>query len=241
MLNGREALAYARNRYNEGGDFDRARRQQQIIMGIRRRLVTPRIWAILVSNAPELYDNFTKKIATNMPFEDALRLATLAIQVELEDIDMAVIGLNEVYFGRSPDDRSILVPYPDKIRAVRDRIFATGGAFSPGLEADLASLMQLEGARVVIYDGASDGGSIAQRTADYLREQGMDVTSIQPAGQSYSSSSLIDHTGSPYTMAYLSDLMGIGTRSIFHRLAMNSDMDVEIWIGADWRYNNSLP
>ncbi len=40
-LNGEQALAYARNRYNDGGDFDRARRQQQIILGIRQRLLTP--------------------------------------------------------------------------------------------------------------------------------------------------------------------------------------------------------
>lgn len=240
-LNGREALAYARNRYNEGGDFDRARRQQQIIMGVRQRLRLRSVWGVLVSNAPELYDKFTRKVATNMPLDDALRLAALAVQVEQEDIDMAVIGLNEAYFGRSPDNLSILVPYPDKIRVLRDRIFATGGAFSPGLEADLADLMQLEGARVVIYDGAADGGAIAQRTADFLRDQGMDVVSVQPAGQSYSSSSLVDHTGSPYTMAYLSDLMGIGTRNIFHRLAMDSNTDVEVWIGSDWRYNNTLP
>ena len=34
-LSGELALAYARARKTEGGDFDRAVRQQQIIMGIR--------------------------------------------------------------------------------------------------------------------------------------------------------------------------------------------------------------
>jgi len=34
VLNGKYALAYARARHTEGGDFDRAERQQQVIMGI---------------------------------------------------------------------------------------------------------------------------------------------------------------------------------------------------------------
>ncbi len=89
-----------------------------------------------------------------MPFDDALKLATLAVQVEMDDIDMAVIGLNEVYFGRSPDDLSILIPYPDKIRELRDRIFATGGGFSPAMTGDPLALMQIENANILILNGA---------------------------------------------------------------------------------------
>ena len=134
-LPGKLALAYARNRYNEGGDFDRSRRQQQVILGIYDRMLSPAVWAQLISNAPELYDQFSQKITTNLPFEDALKLALLAIQIKEEDIEMAVIGLNEVQFGKSPDDLSILIPLPDKIRELRDRVFATGGSFSPSMES----------------------------------------------------------------------------------------------------------
>jgi len=239
-LDGKLALAYARNRYNEGGDFDRARRQQQVIMGIRDRLLNPRIWSRLISNAPRLYTHFSKKITTNLPFEDALKLATLAVQIKEEDIEMVVIGLNEVQFGKSPDDLSILIPLPDKIRELRDRVFATGGSYSPALEGDPLTLMQVEQARITIYDGTNDGIT-GQRTADFLRSQGANVVAVQSAGQGYTTTSLIDHTGSPYTLLYLSDLMGVGTYRIFHRLAMNGDTDVEIWLGTDWQYNNPMP
>ncbi|MEJ2511015.1 MAG: LCP family protein [Anaerolineales bacterium] len=239
-LPGKLALAYARNRHNEGGDFDRSRRQQQVILGIYDRLRTPAVWAKLISNAPELYDKFSKKITTNLPFEDALKLAFLAVKIKQEDIQMAVIGLNEVQFGKSPDDLSILSPLPDKIRELRDRIFATGGSFSPAMEGDPLTLMQIEEARISIYDGTNDGVT-AQRTADYLRNLGANVVSVQGAGQGYTNTSLIDHTGSPYTLAYLSDLMGVGTYRIFHRLAIDSDTDVEIWLGTDWQYNNPMP
>jgi LCP family protein required for cell wall assembly len=38
-LNGSQALAYARARKTEGGDFDRAQRQQQVILAIRDRVL----------------------------------------------------------------------------------------------------------------------------------------------------------------------------------------------------------
>ncbi|MCB2178677.1 LCP family protein [bacterium] len=239
-LDGDLALAYARNRYNEGGDFDRSRRQQQIIMGIRDRLLSPQVWAMLLSNAPELYADYSQRITTNIPLDDAIRLGVLAVQIKSEDIDMAVIGTDQVQFGTSPDELSILIPLPDKIRELRDRIFQTGGAFSPAMEGDALTLMQIEQARITIYDGTTDG-TTGQRTADYLRSQGANVVSVQSAGQTYAGTTLIDHTGSPYTLAYLSDLMHVGTYSIYQRLAMDSNTDVEIWLGTDWQYNNVLP
>ena len=240
-LNGKQALAYARNRYNKGGDFDRARRQQEIILGIRDRMINPQIWAKLIANAPQLYNQFSQQILTNMPFEDALKLATLAVQVESDDIVMDVIGLEEVNFGESYDNLSILIPYPDEIRDIRDRIFATGGSYSPALEGDAKTLMQIENATILIYDGTTDGGVTAERTIEYLHSQGAANVSFQPAGQTYTSTSLIYHTGSPYTLAYLADLMGVGTYSIHHRLAIDSNVDIEIWLGTEWQYNNPLP
>ncbi len=239
-LDGPLALAYARNRYNKGGDLDRARRQQQIIMGIRDRLLTPKVMALLLANAPTLYEDYSQRITTNMPLEDALRLAALAVQIDEEDIDMAVIGNEQVQYGTSPEAQAILIPLPDKIRELRDRIFGTGGSFSPAMQGDALALMQIEHARITIYDGTTDG-STAQRTADYLRNQGADVVSVESAGQTYSSTSLIDHTGSPYTLAYLADLMNVGTYRVIQRVAMDASSDVEIWLGIDWQYNNALP
>jgi hypothetical protein len=54
-LYGPEALAYARARYTEGGDFDRAQRQQQVILAIRKRALKPEVMYRLLSNANEIY------------------------------------------------------------------------------------------------------------------------------------------------------------------------------------------
>lgn len=240
VLDGKLALAYARNRYNEGGDFDRSRRQQQVILGIRNRLKDTKVWAALISQSPALYAKFKDGIQTNMSFEDALRLGALAMKIESSDIQMAVINEQQVQFGSSPDDLSILIPLPDKIREVRDQVFSTGGAFTPMAEGDSLTLMQTEQPRVTIYDGTTDN-TTAERTAEYLRGLGVNVLSVQPADKVYNVTSLVNHTGAPYTMNYLVDLMGVTPYNIFIQTAMDANTDVDIWLGTDWQNINSLP
>jgi LCP family protein required for cell wall assembly len=239
-LPGELALAYARNRYNEGGDFGRARRQQQIILGIRDQLLNPAIFAKLLDNAEELYAEFTQGIKTNMSLGDALRLGVLATQVEMEDITMRVIGEEHIVYGSSPDDLSILIPLPDKIREVRDEVFASNGSLTPAMEGDPLVLMQLEGARITIQNATNDP-SLGQRTADYFSSLGANVIAVEEAGTVYETTAIIDHTGNPYTIDYMVDLMGIYYTRIYHQLAMDSTRDIEVILGTQWQSNNSLP
>ena len=55
-LPGNLALAYARARNTEGGDFDRAGRQMQVIMAIRDRVLSYDLLATLISRAPAIYE-----------------------------------------------------------------------------------------------------------------------------------------------------------------------------------------
>ena len=58
-LNGELALAYARARKTEGGDFDRAQRQQEVIMAIRDRILSADMLPTLISKAPVLYQELS--------------------------------------------------------------------------------------------------------------------------------------------------------------------------------------
>ena len=51
VLPGEWALAYARARNTGGGDFDRAKRQQQVILGIRDRILSFDMLPLLITNA----------------------------------------------------------------------------------------------------------------------------------------------------------------------------------------------
>ncbi|NTW08944.1 MAG: hypothetical protein HGA28_05185, partial [Anaerolineaceae bacterium] len=61
-LDGALLLSYARNRYTEGGDFDRSRRQQQVIMAIRDKIVNLNMLPTLITKAPQIYNQLSAGI-----------------------------------------------------------------------------------------------------------------------------------------------------------------------------------
>jgi LCP family protein required for cell wall assembly len=239
-LSGELALAYARNRYDGEGDFGRAQRQQQIILAIRNQLLRPDVFTMLLDNAEELYAEFTQGIKTNMSLGDALKLGVLATQVEMEDITMRVISEEHIVYGSSPDDLSILIPLPDKIRELRDEVFASDGSLTPAMEGDPLVLMQLEGAGIAVRNATNDP-TLGQRTADYLTSLGANVVAVEEAGTIYETSAIIDHTGNPYTLGYIVDIMGIYYTRIYHQMAMDSTRDVEVILGTQWQRSNPMP
>jgi LCP family protein required for cell wall assembly len=239
-LPGYLALAYARARYTEGGDFARAERQQQVILGIRDRLIDPAALAEMIANAPEIYAELSSGINTNLPLEDAAALAALAVQIDFDDIKRGVIDEQYVTFGRSPDDLSILLPIPDRIRALRDEIFTDSSALAPLTPGDPRQRMELEGARIAVLNGSSSG-DLGQRTADYLSGLGANVVFVGNAEQAYASTTIIDYTGNPFALAFLIDLLGINRFRIEHHFDPDYPYDVELKLGNDWLNNNSLP
>ena len=78
VLPGEWALAYARNRYTKGGDFDRSRRQQQVILGIRNRILDFNMLPTLISKAPQLYQELASGVHTNLSLEQVNRLAVIS-------------------------------------------------------------------------------------------------------------------------------------------------------------------
>ncbi|MGD8456213.1 MAG: LCP family protein [Anaerolineales bacterium] len=240
VIGGDIALAYARNRSTGGGDFERAERQQQVIMGIRDRLLEPKIFSVLMENAPELYEQITTGVKTNLPLEDAIKLAFLAVQIPDEGIVNAILDESSFIYGRSPDDLSILIPLPDKIRVIRDKVFSTGGAFTPLMVAEPDVLLQLESPTITIRNGTNNS-ALTSRTADYLRSQGAQITSSSPADGYYAHTTIILYQAKPYSLAYLVDLMNINHTKILHEFNPNSAVDIEIILGEDWLQNNPMP
>jgi len=239
-LPGEWALAYARTRYTEGGDFDRARRQQQVIMAIRDKIVNVDMLPQLIEKAPALYNELASGIRTNLALDDAIKLALLAKDVKEEDIKRGVIDKGDVFFGFSPDGLSILIPIPDDIINLRDEIFATSGSVGPQVPGNPAEQMKSEAARIILYNGSGDP-ALADRTAEYLRSQGANVIQVAAADQAYSASTIIDHSGNPYAIQYLAGLMNIGPGKIIIKFEPNGASDIELYIGSDWAAKNSLP
>ncbi|MEJ2349345.1 MAG: LCP family protein [Anaerolineales bacterium] len=241
VLPGNLALAYARARYTKGGDFDRAQRQQQVIMGIRNRILEEETLLRLIRNAPILYDELSSGVHTNMTLDQAVKLSWMASKVPEENIKRGIIGTQQVTLNKSPEGDDVLKPRPEQIRILRDEVFTAAGPVSPAAaDADPQDLMKEEGASITVFNGSNTPG-LASRTTDYLKSEGVNVMEPADAQEPYSYTTLISYTGKPYTIKYLMDLMDISPNRLYLRYDPSSQVDMVLFLGYDWANNNSMP
>ena len=240
-LYGKEALAYARARYTDGGDFDRADRQQEVLLEIRRRIFKPTVFPNLFARAPEIYTELAGGIRTNLSFEEAIQLGMLGKDIPRENIRLGKIAPpDQVLFAKSPDGtQDILKPISDKIRDTRDYIFGT--AIQPlAQSSEPVDLMKQEAARIQILNGTWVEG-LAGLTQQYLTSLGANVIQVANAGEQPQYCVVYDYTGNPYTVRYLVELMGIPPANIYSSYNPTSEIDVAVVLGASWVEGNPLP
>jgi LCP family protein required for cell wall assembly len=251
VLNGELALAYARARYSGGGDFDRARRTQQVILAIRDRVLKYDMIPKLILKAPQLYKEMSASVRTNMTFPQIVDVVNQARLIDVTKIHQGVIGEDMVEFSTSSDGQSILLPVYDKIRTLRDSLFASGGSVNPAASVidngngstttvDIATLVRSEAARISVQNGTNTPG-LASKSSEFFLNQGMNIVEETNAERIYEYSTLIIYNGKPYTASYLANLMGIKANRILNQYNPDASVDIVIVLGNDWANNNPLP
>jgi hypothetical protein len=226
------------------GDFDRSRRQQQVLLAIRDQLAREDVRVVVLNNTLQIYETLSSGINTNMGLGEALSLGWAVKDIQLDEIVRAVlapnacvspscIGPDYVIPQKSPDGLDILKPVTENIRVLRDEVFSSGGVRSPlANSSQSVDLMKMEAAQVAVYNGSELGG-LAESTQAYLVAQGMNVTAIGSADL-VGATLVYDYTGNPYTVQYLMELMGIQPARIFSRFDPSSAIDVEVILGPEW-------
>lgn len=236
-LQGPQALAYARTRHTEGGDVDRAKRQQKVIFAIRDKVFSPEYFPQFIAQAPQLYNTFSAGIHTNMSLDDAIKLAVLVRGIPPESIKTGVIDYTMVTFDNvtlGGQNASIFKPIPDKIRVLRDEIFTAGGPTSPLAQGEPAALMQADGARVRVLNGTYTA-QLDTRTGNFLRSQGMNVTEIGNADRVYDRTVVVIYSPKLYALRYIISTFGINSSNqIQIKPDPASTVDLEIRVGNDW-------
>jgi polyisoprenyl-teichoic acid--peptidoglycan teichoic acid transferase len=123
---GAVALAYARDRETAHGDFDRAARQQEVIMAIRNQVVKLKMLPTLIIKAPQIYRDVSSGIHTNLSLTQVVQLALIAEQIPPERIKREIINDPEqCTISWSWNGQSILLPIPSEIKKLRDQLFTT--------------------------------------------------------------------------------------------------------------------
>ncbi len=250
-LDGKATLGYARARNTEGGDVDRAARQQQVIRAIMDNVFNPVNFPGLVAKSSDLYAQLSAGIHTDMALNDAVRLAVLVKDMPRDNIKWGTINYTMADIGSvnvDGQELSIMRPYPDAIRDLVDSIFGSG-SMAPITQGDVTQKMQIEAARVAIVNGSGVEG-LAARTAEYLTGQGMNVIgfgnpSDYPGTYNYpfpDRTVVIFHGEGLYAMQYIQALMGFNSQSqIIFDYDPNAAADIIIALGYDWGYDNPMP
>jgi polyisoprenyl-teichoic acid--peptidoglycan teichoic acid transferase len=117
-MNGRRALVYARSRMSTS-DFDRAQRQQLVLLAIRRKALS----LGAVPRWPSLVAAIIDATKTDMDLGDLLALAFLAAQVDASKVQQAVLAPPLVAGHRRADGAAVQLPNWDLINPLIQEMF----------------------------------------------------------------------------------------------------------------------
>lgn len=124
-LDGVTAAMYARSRHGRS-DFSRARRQQAMLVGMRRELSKFRS----IMRTAKLFDTIEESLETDLSRAEVLVLAQRLLHVPSAHLHGLVLGAEQVSAMQASGGRAVLRPKPDAISDALNQLFS---APSPGL------------------------------------------------------------------------------------------------------------
>jgi polyisoprenyl-teichoic acid--peptidoglycan teichoic acid transferase len=112
-LDGETALAFVRTRKSSGdSDFGRARRQQQLLVALQRKLIDP----AMLPKLPGLLTDATKTLKTNFPPDRIAEILELARKTDEKEIKRYVLGPP---YSKHPTNLSTYILIPDMERIAK--------------------------------------------------------------------------------------------------------------------------
>lgn len=121
-MDGELALKYARTRHGDD-DFQRARRQQQVILALKDKVLDLNLLPSLIPKLPELMATLSDSVQTDMPMDEILRLARLSRELDFDNVKTVVIDETMTIPQTTPSGARVLLPIRENIRPVVDDLF----------------------------------------------------------------------------------------------------------------------
>lgn len=230
-LDGQTALRYARTRATFGGDFDRGRRQQQVILAVRDRVVNLNQLPRLIAKAPVLMETLGDAVRTDMSLDQALQIAQLASEIDPDEIVTAVLDHNYTSAWETPDGWQVLIANREAMRDLRDLLFAEPQPAGDSVSA--AERLAAEGARILILNGSTVSG-LARITSDFLAGMDFQVVEIGDAGAQYDNTLIIDYAGKPFTSKQLASLFRLPLSNVISGSSPDGQYDLTLILGNDF-------
>jgi len=126
-MDGGAALCYVRMR-KSGGDFDRMRRQQEVVRALFSKLLTING----LTRLPQLYNQLYNTFVSDIELTELLPLVPTAIRIGADPTRIGLFSVNRdlVDFWRTPGGASVLLPKRSDVQLMLMEAFGTN-ATSP--------------------------------------------------------------------------------------------------------------
>lgn len=228
-MSGEQTLQYVRSRHGgngEGSDFARAKRQQQVLVALKQKILSPATF-FNPSLALKFYRTLSQSLETDLSPGEAVTLAHLLRQADISSVvnrvfDTSPRGLLKETVGI--DGAYLLVPAVEGYGELRE-------AAAKLLEVNR---VELERAKVEVQNGTETAG-LAEATADGLTSQGFTVTGFGNAThRDFPRTLIYDYSGGtkPFSRQVLESTFNAAAVSL-ERPADGATADFRIIVGAD--------
>jgi LCP family protein required for cell wall assembly len=220
-MDGELALWYARSR-QRSSDFDRSRRQQEVLRAIYRQGLE----LGLISQIPQLYQDLNQAITTDMSLGDMLHLVPLAASIAPSSVRSRFIGRDQVTSWRTPTGGQVLLPKPIEIQALLSQTLDLRSG-------QPAQSPRLRSVQVINASGQDGWGDLA---AERLTYAGFEA-SVDPAPAApQPNTALIDFQVAPSdTRTTLAEALGLGSGSVQVTPEADSPFAFQLIVGQNYQ------
>ena len=237
-LDGETALKYARTRHADD-DFQRAKRQQQVLLAVKDKLVENKLNTTL--HLLDLVRLMGDTVEHDIPAMELPGLVSLASKMQIGDINQLVLDTRYAQIVTHDTLGWILVPNRAKIRPAMDAFFAgeptvarstskhwpssrlarkrswprqqVRNDFQSQAETQRRQVAD-EGARLVVRNGTSNP-VLAAQAADWLTREGFNVVSYGQADRTdYPRTVLVEYSDQPVTIESLRNMFAIAADNL---------------------------
>jgi LCP family protein required for cell wall assembly len=221
-LSGAEALWYARARDNST-DFDRGRRQQQILRAIWRKARDTG----QLANLPNLWNQGMELVETNLAFEDVLGLLPIALNLNPSLIEnFALVRTYHTTPWQTPDGDYVQLPNYETLRPLLEDFY------QPPTDSQIV----VEGARIRVFNGTTNA-NWDRVAAERLGWDGLVAVASGAADRTdYTDTVLIDYVGGSKgsSRGEIARILNVKPENIIISPDPNREVDFDVMLGSNY-------
>lgn len=216
-LNGETALKYARSRETTS-DFDRSRRQQEIMMAVKQELLSAGVLTNPVK-ITKLMDIIGDHVKTDMGVGSIQSLAKIAKDIESDKVNSLILDYTNAL---APTETSDIIPKGGDYSIIKETVHSF--IKDPYLNK--------ENAKIAIKNGTKVAGE-ASKLEKILKSYGYNIVSVDKADAA-AKTIIYDYSGSkkPFTVKFLEQRL---KAKVVSKKDTKKDVDIEIIIGQDFK------